>query len=61
MNEQMTIWVIIVGIFVVALIFRIIERMREETIKDPHFLETADENDIYTKENDDELDDFDDL
>lgn len=59
MNEQMTVWIIIVGAFVVALIFRIIEKMREETIKDPHILELEDENDIYLNDRDKEYGDFD--
>ena len=42
MNEQMTVWLIIVGVFFLALVFRIIERIKELKVKDNLFLEEED-------------------
>ena len=62
MNEQMTVWLIIVGVFVLALVFRIIERIKELKIKDKLFLEEEDYELISCRNKEyDDSDEFGDL
>ena len=62
MNVQMTVWLIIVGVFVSALVFRIIERIKELKVKDNLFLEEED-YELISNRNDeyDDSDEFGDL
>ena len=62
MNVQMTVWLIIVGVFVLALVFRIIERIKELKVKDNLFLEEED-YELISNRNDeyDDSDEFGDL
>ena len=62
MNEQMTVWLIIVGVFFLALVFRIIERVKELKVKDNLFLEEEDYELISYRNNEyDDSDEFGDL
>ena len=62
MNEQMTVWLIIVGVFVLALVFRIIERVKELKVKDNLFLEEEDYELVSYRNNEyDDSDEFGDL
>ena len=58
----MTVWLIIVGVFVSALVFRIIERIKELKVKDNLFLEEED-YELISNRNDeyDDSDEFGDL
>lgn len=58
----MTVWLIIVGVFVLALVFRIIERVKELKVKDNLFLEEED-YELISNRNDeyDDSDEFGDL
>lgn len=58
----MTVWLIIVGVFVLALVFRIIERVKELKVKDNLFLEEEDYELISYRNNEyDDSDEFGDL
>lgn len=58
----MTVWLIIVGVFVLALVFRIIERIKELKVKDNLFLEEEDYELISYRNNEyDDSDEFGDL
>lgn len=59
MNREMTVWFIIVGVFVVALIFRFMEKIHEGNIKDAHLLDAENKDDARRKEKINEYDDFD--
>lgn len=62
MNEQMTVWLIIVGVFFLALVFRIIERIKELKVKDNLFLEEEDYELVSYRNNEyDDSDEFGDL
>lgn len=58
----MTVWLIIVGVFFLALVFRIIERVKELKVKDNLFLEEEDYELISYRNNEyDDSDEFGDL
>ena len=58
----MTVWLIIVGVFVLALVFRIIERVKELKVKDNLFLEEEDYELVSYRNNEyDDSDEFGDL
>lgn len=62
MNEQMTVWLITMGVFVAALILKIVERIIEMKVKDEHSLEVGDKaKNGYRNDEYDDSDEFGDL